>query len=179
MLKLISLWLLLSATAASAEGVVLDEFRDSPETRWSFFTDQVMGGISDGQVSFPTEQGRPVLHLTGDVRTANNGGFIQARAAISPQDSSLTGVRLEVRGNGARYFVHLRTTGTMLPWQYYQSGFAAGPEWTEVQLPFASFERSGQLLRRAPAPDSLQSIGIVAYGQDYQADLEVRSIGFY
>ena len=37
--------------------------------------------------------------------------------------SDATGVRLVVRGNAERYFVHLRTTGTVLPWQYYQAGF--------------------------------------------------------
>jgi hypothetical protein len=27
-----------------------------------------------------------------------------------------------VRGNNQRYFVHLPTGGTPLPWQYYQAG---------------------------------------------------------
>jgi hypothetical protein len=63
--------------------------------------------------------------MTGRVTTANNGGFIQIRKDLgSPPPEGTKGVRLIVRGNGERYFVHLRTSGTLLPWQYYQASFS-------------------------------------------------------
>jgi hypothetical protein len=88
-------------------------------------------------------------------------------------------VRLVLRGNDQRYFVHLRTGGTLLPWQYYQAGFAVTEAWTEVRLPFAAFTPSGAILRRVPRPASLTSLGVVAYGRDHEARIDVQAIGFY
>jgi hypothetical protein len=47
---------------------------------------------------------------------------MQLDLATSPP-AGTTGVRLIVRGNDQRYFVHLGTGGTLLPWHYYQAGF--------------------------------------------------------
>lgn len=160
--------------------MMIDRFEDQPEQRWRFFSDQVMGGVSTGQAQFLTDAGTSYVQMTGDVSTANNGGFIQIRTELAdaaPDDAQ--GVRLVVRGNNQRYFIHLRTRGTMLPWQYYQSGFEAGADWVEVKLPFASFEPSGGGLRATPTPDSLKSVGIVAYGRDHAAEIAVRDIRFY
>jgi hypothetical protein len=88
-------------------------------------------------------------------------------------------LRLVVRGNEQRYFVHLRTSGTILPWQYYQAGFNVTQEWSEVRLPFTDFEASGRLLRAVPRPGSLKSIGIVAFGRDHKAEVDVRKVSFY
>jgi hypothetical protein len=95
----------------------------------------------------------------------------------APEDA--TGVRLIVRGNDQTYFVHLRTSGTMLPWQFYQAGFEVTGEWREVRLPFDNFRRSGRLLRAVPVVGSLKSIAIVAYGRDHEAGIDVREVGFY
>jgi hypothetical protein len=89
------------------------------------------------------------------------------------------GVRLVVRGNDQQYFVHLRTGGTMLPWQYYQAGFEVTGDWAEVRLPFDMFTRSGRLLRAVPQADSLKSIAVVAYGRDHDAEIDVREVSFY
>jgi hypothetical protein len=37
---------------AQGGDTVLDNFESSPETRWRFVSDQVMGGVSQGQVNF-------------------------------------------------------------------------------------------------------------------------------
>ena len=153
-------------------------FKSGPEQRWRFFADTVMGGRSAGQVEFKTGGGA-YAKLTGDVTTANNGGFIQIRRELASVPADTQGVRLVVRGNGERYFVHLRTSGTILPWQYYQAGFATTNGWREVRLPLASFERSGRFLGKTPKASSLKSIGIVAFGRDHKADIEIREVGFY
>lgn len=151
-----------------------------PETRWRFFTDQVMGGVSEGAVAFVTEGDTSFARMTGRVSTANRGGFIQMRMDLTtPPPPDALGVRLVVRGNDQRYFVHLRTAGTVLPWQYYQAGFDVGQTWAEVRLPFAAFTPSGQMLRQPLAPDRLRSWGMVAYGRDHQAQIDLREIGFY
>ena len=159
---------------------MIENFKLQPETRWRFFTDSVMGGESTGQVAFLKEGDRTYAHMTGDVSTENNGGFIQMRMDLpdaAPEDA--TGVRLIVRGNDQTYFVHLRTSGTMLPWQFYQAGFEVTGEWREVRLPFDNFRRSGRLLRAVPVVGSLKSIAIVAYGRDHEAGIDVREVGFY
>lgn len=151
-----------------------------PETRWRFFTDRVMGGVSTGQVAFVEEDGQQHARMTGRVSTANRGGFIQMRMDLaSPPPEDAAGVRLVVRGNDQRYFVHLRTSGTVLPWQYYQAGFDVTQDWREVRLPFGAFAASGALLRTEPRPASLTSLAVVAYGRDHEAEIEVREVGFY
>jgi hypothetical protein len=126
------------------------------------------------------EDGQSHARVTGRVSTANRGGFIQMRMDLAaPPPEGTSGVRLIVRGNDQRYFIHLRTTGTVLPWQYYQAGFDAPNAWTEVRLPFGAFAASGALLRAELRPGTLTSLGVVAYGRDHDAEIEVREVGFY
>ncbi|MEY4696125.1 MAG: hypothetical protein RIT14_553 [Pseudomonadota bacterium] len=160
--------------------MMIEDFKMQPETRWRFFTDQVMGGLSTGGVDFATEDGQAFARMTGRVSTANRGGFIQMRLDLAtPPPEATTGVRLIVRGNDQRYFVHLRTTGTLLPWQYYQASFDVTQSWAEVRLPLDAFAASGALLRSVPRADSLASVAIVAYGRDHDALIDVREVGFY
>lgn len=179
-LPLIAFAVLLAPMAAFAGDTMIEDFKSKPETRWSFFTDGVMGGESQGQASFLSDNGDAHAHMVGKVSTENNGGFIQIRTDLpdaAPQDA--TGVRIVVRGNNQKYFVHLRTSGTRLPWQYYQADFEVNGEWREVLLPFEAFKPSGKLLRTVPRAKSLKSIGIVAFGRDHEADIDVKEVGFY
>lgn len=165
---------------AIAEDIMIDDFKSQPETRWLFIADTVMGGVSTGKVSFLEENGETHARMTGSVSTRNNGGFIQFQMKIlSPLPKSAAGLRLVVRGNDQRYFMHLRTSGTLLPWQYYQAGFEVSREWSEVRFPFEAFKASGSLLRIVPRPESLKSVGIVAFGRDHQAEIEVREVSYY
>ncbi|WP_303784793.1 CIA30 family protein [Sandarakinorhabdus limnophila] len=52
-------------------------FADDPASRWRFFTDTVMGGVSSGPIAFQSEPNQRFARMTGLVSTANNGGFIQ------------------------------------------------------------------------------------------------------
>lgn len=166
--------------SATGEDIMIENFEFQPETRWRFFTDDVMGGVSTGQVAFLKEGDQAYARMTGAVSTENNGGFIQMRMDLpegAPVDAK--GVRLIVRGNDQTYFVHLRTGGTMLPWQYYQAAFKVTGDWGEVRLPFYTFKRSGPLLRAMPLSGSLRSVAVVAYGRDHQAEIDVREVGLY
>lgn len=163
-----------------ADDMQTERFGPGAETRWRFFTDGVMGGGSSGRVSFEASSGRAHAHMTGEVSTRNNGGFIQMQRSLDgPAPEGAKGVRLFMRGNDQDYFVHLRTAGTVLPWQYYQAGFVATRAWQEVFLPWEAFERSGRGLREVVRADRVKSIGIVAYGRDHVADIMVREVGFY
>ena len=169
-----------AAMGASPLAAAGRQFEMRPETGWRLFTDGVMGGVSTGQLAFVQEAGQTHARMTGRVSTANRGGFIQMQLDLNaPPPAGTNGVRVVVRGNDQRYFVHLRTTGTVLPWQYYQAGFDVTRRWSEQRLPLTAFRASGRLLRATPRSDSINSLAIVAYGRDHDAEIEIREIGFF
>ncbi|WP_170335920.1 CIA30 family protein [Ruegeria arenilitoris] len=177
---LVSGLVIIGSTMAQADENLAEDFSKSPEMRWDYVADTVMGGVSSGQVQFRSEGDGGFARLTGTVSTENNGGFIQFRRKLPDRpDASVSGVRLLVRGNGEQYFVHLRTRGTVLPWQYYQAEFATSDKWTEVSLPLSGFKASGAMLRAIPVADEITSVGVVAYGRDHEAGVDVSEIGFY
>jgi hypothetical protein len=71
------------AQTPPAKSAMIEDFKMQPETRWRFFTDQVMGGVSSGGVDFATEDGHAFARMTGRVSTANRGGFIQMRLDLA------------------------------------------------------------------------------------------------
>ena len=182
---------LMSATmtfASDTQPVVLEDFSDLPESRWEFIADTVMGGVSTGNVQFLSKDGQGFLKLSGKVSTENNGGFIQARMPLDTTSTntlpeSAQGIWLKARGNDQTYFVHVRTSGTVLPWQYYQAAFEVTDQWQEIKLAWDDFKPSGGLsgsfLRDVPLAGKIKSIAIVAFGRDHQADVEVAEIGYY
>ena len=116
--------------------------------------------------------------MTGNVSTENNGGFIQFRRKMTAASGS-NGVEIRVRGNGEKYFVHLRTSGTVLPWQHYQASFDTTDKWKTIRIPFRNFVGSSDWLSEDVSPSSIRSLGIVAYGRDHLADISVSMAGFF
>ncbi|MGX9349598.1 CIA30 family protein [Shimia sp. W99] len=177
--RLLSVGLTLIALSSATQAQTMD-YTPPPPQNWEFFTDQVMGGVSSGKVRVVSASSGAHLHLSGTVSTKNRGGFIQTRARLTaPIPANAQGLILRVRGNDTRYFVHLRTRGTRLPWQYYQAGFDVTGAWREIRIPFSDFERSGSLLRATIKPDRITSVGVVAYGRDHVADVYAEWIGIY
>ena len=147
-----------------------------PERPWRFASDAVMGGVSTGE----GYAGGGIVHLRGQVSTANRGGFIQMRTDLAaPLPDGLAGVELRVRGNGERYYVHLRSRAARAPWQFYQAGFETGAAWSTIRLPFAAFQPQGGLPRPGPRPAEITGIGLAAYGRDHAAWLEAAALRFY
>jgi len=179
--------LLLTATMinpSNAQPVLLEDFTEAAENRWEYLADTVMGGVSKGQVQFIASGDQTVLKLSGTVSTENRGGFIQARLPlVQPLPVVAEGLWLKVKGNNQPYFVHLRTAGTVLPWQYYQGKFETTDHWQFVKLPWSVFKPSegftSSLLREVPVAEKIKSIAIVAFGRDHQAVVEVAEIGYY
>lgn len=166
----------ISAGPGFGEVLMPGEMTEARALDWTYLADTVMGGVSEGRARM--EGGH--VRLTGSVSTANNGGFIQTRTALPeglPEGAE--GLVVRVRGNGQRYFIHLRTRATRLPWQYYQAGFDTTAAWRDIRLPFAAFEPSGALLPGAPAPGSVRSVGLVAFGRDHEADVSLAALGTY
>lgn len=148
---------------------------------WRLITDQVMGGRSSGVLVMEQYQGRNCLRMRGSVSTENNGGFVQIALDLaggkSMDASNFTGVVLEVKGNGERYNVHLRTSELWLPWQSYRAEFTADSRWRKIRLPFREFEP--YKTRNRLDPTKLVRVGVVAIGREFDADLCVGSIALY
>ena len=143
-----------------------------------------MGGLSTGSISFEKDKiGNTLGCLKGLVSTANNGGFIQMRREIDKADrkkiKDASAIILEASGNNDEYFVHLRTKGMLMPWTYYYAPFVANKDSRELIFPLSKFKRSGRFLgREFPRGAEIKSLGIVAYGKDYEAELCVNKVSF-
>ena len=150
--------------------------------RWQLFTDQVMGGVSQGAATRETIAGRAAIRMRGDVRLENNGGFVQIGLDLAADGglldaSAYDGVEIDVCGNGELYGLHLRTAAVTRPWQSYRQSFAATENWRTVRLPFVKFTP-----HRIDVPldvRGLRRIGIVAIGRAYSADVALARLAFY
>ncbi len=160
-----------------SEIVFTDKF--TTNTNWKIITDQVMGGISQGQFNYQKTGDDDTVILTGSVSTKNNGGFIQIRRNLNNVNlNNVKKITIIAKGNDEKYFIHLRTNFTVLPWQYYQSSFVVENNFKMFVLPLSDFKRSGYLLPKRLKPNYIKSIAIVAFGKDYKAELIVKEISF-
>ena len=93
--------------------------------------------------------------------------------------SKANSIRVYARGNNEKYYIFLRTTGTILPWQYYSHEFTVNEEYNEFIMPIKDFKKSGTLLAKQVNPKKITSVAIVAYGRDHVSDVSVSRIEFY
>jgi hypothetical protein len=148
-------------------------------TRWQVLTDQVMGGVSRGQLTREIFDGREALRLRGDVSLANNGGFVQMALDLSPGGAAIdvsqwNGIEMTVRGAGETYGLHLRTADLLRPWESYRQSFVAAPAWQTLRLPFSGFAA-----HRTEIPldlRRLRRLGLVAIGRAFAADLALADL---
>jgi len=157
------------------------DYRSARGTSWRLITDDVMGGVSNGQLTLDNIENKACLRLRGDVRLENSGGFVQAALGLTQETefdaSAYSGVMLEVYGNAEQYNVHLRSADIWLPWQSYRASFQAPAGWHTVRLPFSGF--NGYRITKALDLEHLERIGIVAIGRAFKADLCVASVALY
>ncbi len=157
-----------------------ETFDPNKSRNWSFFTDGVMGGVSSGKAFFGKSGLDNFVRLEGRVSTANNGGFIQIRHSLTKYlDNDIKGISLKVRGNGEVYYVFIRTTSTLLPWQFYNASFKTSKNWKVIKLNLKEFQPSSSFLRKKIKSSSIKSIGIVAYGRDHEANIDISEIYFF
>ena len=104
-LILIFFFLNLFTIEARSEMLVLDRLENPGQTtqgqRWSFFTDGVMGGVSEGTVKLDKINNIFCYRMIGNVTTENNGGFIQIRSLLKPNinGSDYEGIYFKVFGS--------------------------------------------------------------------------------
>jgi len=174
---IIYLFFFVMVSQVFADTIFRDNFQDS--TKWRYISDDVMGGVSTGSVVYEMNEGHSIAYLSGDVSTENNGGFIQVQRKL--KDINLEKakyIKIIAKGNNQKYFIHLRTSGTILPWQYYEFDFVATENYKEFILPINKFKKSGSFLANKVKSKSIKSVGIVAFGRDHEAKLHVKEIAF-
>ena len=90
------------------------------------------------------------------------------------------GLKLSLRGNGQKYFVHIRTKGTFLPWQYYQQELCIGRrlvgEGDAVNQSLKNPSRRSH--KKTIDPKNIRLIAIVAFGRDMRPKLMLEKSAF-
>ncbi|MEO7936894.1 MAG: CIA30 family protein [Dokdonella sp.] len=141
----------------------LINFDESPsEPRWVAVNDDVMGGCSSGRSTLNDG----MLHFSGALSLANNGGFASVRTVdYAVNLSKVSALVLRIRGDGRRYQLRLTTDA-----QYrgisisYSAGFeSVADEWAEIRLSLDSLQPSVR--------------GTVLAGPPFDRS-QVRQIGF-
>jgi len=139
------------------------DFADPAPTRWAIVNDGVMGGLSQSTLRL-TDEGTAVF--SGVLSLENDGGFASTRALLDTMDlTGFTGFRIRVKGDGRRYELRLRMDPNFDGVAYRAEFGTTDGEWTEVFLPFSSFQPSfrGRVPRGARALDltSIRQIGFL------------------
>ena len=166
-----------TSNKALATVIFKDNFQDT--SVWEFISDNVMGGVSTGGVIFKPENQTHTALLSGYVSTDNKGGFIQIRRHIRKVDlNEANFIGIVAKGNNQKYYIHLRTSGMIFPWQYYQTHFVVGEKFENFEIPISKFKRSGFLLPEKIKPENITTFAIVAFGRNHDAELYVREISF-
>ena len=177
----ISTWNIALAKDLIIDDRASDNLSSNIGTQWRMVTDQVMGGVSNGELTLDNYKGKNCLRMQGDVSTDNNGGFVQMALDLTNDEtfdaSSFAGVEIIVSGNNEHYNVHFRTTDLWLPWQSYRYSFKAASDWETIRIHFADIEAYRTTTKFHK--DKLKRIGLVAIGRDFKANLCVASIKFY
>ena len=163
-----------------ADAYIIDDLINPNERNWVYFTDTVMGGVSKGNLEFRQDKNESYYRLTGFVSKENNGGFIQFATGISGVPKrKYEGIRIKVRGNNEKYELHIRTRLTPAPWQYYSYQFFATDDWQTIDLPLDSFIKSNFYQPKSFNATNIRSIGIVAIGKEYDAQIDLARIELY
>ena len=146
----------LSLTLAG-ESITEFEPKQNDALEWRIVDDGVMGGLSQGNVSF-SKAG--TMTFRGSLSLENNGGFSSVRSADVDLDlSDSEGLAMRVKGDGRTYQVRLSTDAR---YRSGEVGFKAEfpttkGKWKEVKVPFKALQASwrGRLLKDAFDPSKI------------------------
>ena len=178
---LFSLLIFYSSVVFSKDQIIIP-FTEENARYWQYISDQTMGGVSDGQAILDKDGDMIFARLTGNVSTANNGGFIQIRTNFSFVDlintnKDLKGVLLNTKGNGETYHIFIRTSEDRSYRDFYSATFTTNDNWEIVDLPFSKFKH--RYSNRSLDGNDIRTFGIVAYGRNFYSDVSVSEISFY
>ena len=182
MYKLLFSLLIFYSSVVFSKDQISIPFTEENARYWQYISDQTMGGVSDGQAILDKDGDMIFARLTGNVSTANNGGFIQIRTNFSFVDlintnKNLKGVLLNTKGNGETYHIFIRTSEDRSYRDFYSATFTTNDNWEIVDLPFSKFKH--RYSNRSLDGNDIRTFGIVAYGRNFYSDVSVSEISLY
>jgi NADH dehydrogenase [ubiquinone] 1 alpha subcomplex assembly factor 1 len=146
---------------------------------WFAIDDGIMGGVSNSRLRHHPD-GHAVFE--GIVSLANNGGFASVRSrSLDLGSIGAVDCLLEVRGDGKRYKLNLRTDDLFDGLNYQAAFEVPSGSWTWVRLPLSGFVPTfrGRRVPNTPPlePARLRQIGLmIADRQAGPFSLAIRSI---
>jgi len=117
---------------------LLFDFKNPSEdlkATWGAVDDVVMGGVSESSICLINH----AALFTGNVSTANSGGFVSVRTRNFEPTLNLSeyeGIELRVKGNGERYKFILRAESKWDGVSYCCSFDTEQERWIDVRIPF-------------------------------------------
>lgn len=129
-----------SSPMPQSDRLIFDFTQSAPDLPdvWGALDDVVMGGVSQSGIQF----GADAAYFSGNVSTANSGGFasVRTRNFEPPLDlSDYRGIELRVKGDGNRYKFMLRTETRWDGIAYCYSFDTVPDTWITVRIPFSDF----------------------------------------
>lgn len=152
------------------------QYQSSP---WGLISDQVMGGISNGTLRQEQRQNSLCTCLVGRTSLDNNGGFVQMKLNIGLSDlhAHYQGLFIELAGSAHDYNLHVKTAQLTRPWQSFRCTLSVEPQWTRFIIPYEQLLAHRTAARFQPA--EIQSLAVVAIGEEFDVDVCVRRCGFF
>ncbi len=160
-------------SSGQTEQMLFDFRQPNPNLRefWGILDDVVMGGVSQSQLLW----GEGQLLFTGQVSTANSGGFVSTRTRnLQPplNLSGFAGLELRLRGDGQRYKFFVRDqTGWDSPAYSYAFETSPGEEQT-VRIPFTEMVPTfrARIVASAPPLNTRQICSFQVMLSKFEAD---------
>ena len=89
-------------------------------------------------------------------------------------------VKFKARGNNEKYFIHIKTRGSIFPWVRYLSEFEVTNEWQDFEIEFTEFIRYSNKSpkKRNLNPKKIKLIGVEASGRDFDMEIDIASMSF-
>ena len=149
---------------------------------WRFVKDQVMGGKSEGYMLLKesTNQDFDFISAKGTVST-DGGGFLMFRKEINADNlNDFSKIKFKARGNNEKYFIHIKTKGSIFPWVRYLAEFEVLEKWQDFEIEFTEFIRYSNKSpkKRNLNPKKIKLIGVEASGRDFDMDIDIASMSF-
>jgi monofunctional biosynthetic peptidoglycan transglycosylase len=159
--------------------MLIDFSAEGEEDRWSAVNDGVMGGLSNSRLVDASDS---TAFFEGVLSVENNGGFASIRRELPRHP--LTGanaVILDVRGDGRRYQLRVRTDDRFDGVAYRAFFDTIDGVWQRIEIPFNEFRATfrGSSVPGAPVlePERIQQLGfLIADKRPGAFRLEIRRI---
>ena len=140
---------------------------------WVGVTDQVMGGISDLEISYSDG----IFFMIGNVSTDNNGGFVRLSNRVDIQSNDFKGIKFKAKGNSEIYEIHVTLKGFKIPpWSYFSKAFKVKNSWQNYEIFFKDLKKATGYSAASMKAKNIKDISIAGYGRDFDVNLQIKDI---